>query len=343
MKITSFFRFLAASIIAATVILGAFSCSGNDDEIIKSSEKKILEFSIEAIDATINEPEKKIEITLPASSDVKKLKPSIKTSSKSTISPSSNSEVDFTNPVIYTVTAEDGSTQTYTVTVYVKKYFYLISKVTTLRNDQEVTRATFEYDEKNRLKQYNTYEDSSFESYDFEYNSNGELTKFIVTFSTGEEKVYDLNYKDATTIEASYVEDGVDRIDIFKLNENGLVVRHYEDIDGENAWIDFEYDSKGNVLKTIDDDGGYAIYTYDDKNGMMKDVTLPQWLTFYITGMMKTPNNFTSLTYYEADGTIDYDIQTLTYTYDDAGYPVSCVYDSEEGLNFGIEYKILEE
>ena len=45
------------------------------------------------------------------------MSPTIIISEKATISPSDNIAQDFTNPVVYTVKAEDGSTTTYIVTV----------------------------------------------------------------------------------------------------------------------------------------------------------------------------------------------------------------------------------
>ena len=61
-----------------------------------------------------------IAITLPAGTDVTKLKPTITISKDATVSPKSGTQKDFTNPVQYVVTAEDGTTKkTYTVIVTV--------------------------------------------------------------------------------------------------------------------------------------------------------------------------------------------------------------------------------
>ena len=66
---------------------------------------------------TVNEGAKTIAVTVPFGTDVTSLTPSI-THTGASVSPSGAQ--DFTNPVTYTVTAADSSTQTYTVTVTIQ-------------------------------------------------------------------------------------------------------------------------------------------------------------------------------------------------------------------------------
>lgn len=85
----------------------------------KSTEKQILSFefiSLE-IEATIDEEAKTITATVPFNTNLVGLTPSIVISEKATIIPSSDIAVDFTDPVPYTVTAEDGTQVVYWVTV----------------------------------------------------------------------------------------------------------------------------------------------------------------------------------------------------------------------------------
>lgn len=88
---------------------------------IKLSVKDITEFSFldfsPAIVADINNTTKTIVATVPSSADLSKLKPTIKVSDKATVSPSSGIVTNFSNPVKFTVTAEDATTQIYTVTI----------------------------------------------------------------------------------------------------------------------------------------------------------------------------------------------------------------------------------
>ena len=78
----------------------------------------ITSFKIGDVSGTISGTD--IAITLPAGTDVTQLKPTITVSKDATVSPKSGTKKDFTDPVQYVVTAEDGTTKkTYTVTVTV--------------------------------------------------------------------------------------------------------------------------------------------------------------------------------------------------------------------------------
>jgi LPXTG-motif cell wall-anchored protein len=79
-----------------------------------SSTKDITSFVIDGIDGTINGTD--IDVTVPYGTDVTNLEPAI---SHNGVSISLNGPQDFTNPVSYTVTAEDATTQVYTVKVTV--------------------------------------------------------------------------------------------------------------------------------------------------------------------------------------------------------------------------------
>lgn len=100
-----------------------FQC--DDEETPKSSAKEVLTFNFDSttpsVSGVINKEQKKIELVVPAETSVTALAPTIEISEKATISPASGVAQDFTSPVTYTVTAEDGSTATYTVTVSIAK------------------------------------------------------------------------------------------------------------------------------------------------------------------------------------------------------------------------------
>ena len=101
------------------ILLIATATACDDDT--QSSIKEIRAFSVNAIEATIDQTNKTVRLTLPKGSDLKKIKPTIKVSPKSSVSPNSDMELDFTNPVKYIVTAEDGSQQEYLVTITTAK------------------------------------------------------------------------------------------------------------------------------------------------------------------------------------------------------------------------------
>lgn len=87
----------------------------------ESSEKKILSFKFvsPAVEATITENAKTIVAAVPFGTDVTALAPVIIVSEKASVSPASGLPQNFTTPVTYIVTAEDGSQAVYTVTVTV--------------------------------------------------------------------------------------------------------------------------------------------------------------------------------------------------------------------------------
>ena len=98
------------------------SCSQKvPDALIKLSNKNIISFSFDNFNpkviAKIDSVNNKITATLPVGSDLTKLSPFIMVSEKATVNPSSGTVQDFTQPVKYTITAEDGSTKFYEVKI----------------------------------------------------------------------------------------------------------------------------------------------------------------------------------------------------------------------------------
>ncbi|MGH1384746.1 DUF5018 domain-containing protein [Kordia sp.] len=106
--------------IYALLVLVLVSCENEPAPIITlSSEKAILSFSIDSMDASINQTDKTITLVLPSGTDITAAAPLITISDNATISPDSGVAQDFSGPVLYTVTAQDMSTVTYTVNVTV--------------------------------------------------------------------------------------------------------------------------------------------------------------------------------------------------------------------------------
>lgn len=111
-------------IIVLTIM--SFSCSKDDiiQEPAKSSAKQITSFVFKArentsiaqdVTAVINETNKTISATVVNGTDIKSLTPSIVVSDKASADQSGTK--DFSSPVNYTITAEDGTSATYKVTV----------------------------------------------------------------------------------------------------------------------------------------------------------------------------------------------------------------------------------
>ena len=87
----------------------------------KNSINSILTFSLAAQTgvAVIDDEDKTVDIEVLYGTNVTELIPAITTSRLSTVDPASLEETDFTAPVTYTVTAEDGTEEDWTVTVAV--------------------------------------------------------------------------------------------------------------------------------------------------------------------------------------------------------------------------------
>jgi len=110
-----------AIIIACLATTTAFLSCGKE-----SSDKQITAFSFTTPPAVgvINEEDKTIVVELPFGIDLTTLVPTITVSNGAMVSPTSGTPQNFTNPVIYTVTAEDGSTAEYIVTIEQSGYGY---------------------------------------------------------------------------------------------------------------------------------------------------------------------------------------------------------------------------
>jgi hypothetical protein len=116
--------------LAALAAVALSACLGMSDETMHtppkgSSTKDLTSFVLKAADntglsadiaATIGATS--VTLTVPHGVDLTKLKATVADTGAS-LSPSSGTAQDFTNPVNYTVTAEDGSSKTYGVTITV--------------------------------------------------------------------------------------------------------------------------------------------------------------------------------------------------------------------------------
>lgn len=110
-------KFLLVAVL--TLASGFSSCSSDDDDVVKSSEKAITQFKAGQVVGTIDEKAKTIDMLFPFGSDLTKIKPEVSISKHASVNPKSGTEVNLSKPVEYVVTAEDGTTSKYTVTAKV--------------------------------------------------------------------------------------------------------------------------------------------------------------------------------------------------------------------------------
>ena len=121
------------------------SSDATSDTISSSDAKSITSFLLEAsenstlssdIIGTINETEKTVQLLIPWGNSVTNLIPLIEFSGVS-IDPASGIATDYTNPVTYTVTAENGSTQDYIATASSSVPFNAASGISFTDGDQD--------------------------------------------------------------------------------------------------------------------------------------------------------------------------------------------------------------
>jgi uncharacterized delta-60 repeat protein len=117
-------------LLAAVLLMVMTGCGGGgDSSSAPSSAKAITAFSLNGIDGTINEAGKTIAVMMPPdTTDVTALVATFTTTGASIkvlsiVQTSGTTPNDFTNPVVYTVTAADATKQDYTVTVTVSSSF----------------------------------------------------------------------------------------------------------------------------------------------------------------------------------------------------------------------------
>ncbi|MEM9361956.1 MAG: hypothetical protein AAGA43_04930 [Bacteroidota bacterium] len=111
------------------VLFSLTSCS-DDDQVQLNQENQILTFSFLSedndeitvdVNGVIDQDNKTVRIELPQKINISGLKPTITISESASISPNNQVVVDFSNPVVYKVEAENGSIQDYQVIVSLPK------------------------------------------------------------------------------------------------------------------------------------------------------------------------------------------------------------------------------
>lgn len=119
-------------ILALVLVVGGVFLSSCQKEEPLSSKKEVLSFIFEAsknaeLDHNILGviSGTSITATVPFGTDVSILIPSIEVSPKAQLTPASAGAIDFSSPVSFTVTAEDGSTKEFTAAVPVEPAPYI--------------------------------------------------------------------------------------------------------------------------------------------------------------------------------------------------------------------------
>ncbi|MBT1707833.1 hypothetical protein KK062_06360 [Fulvivirgaceae bacterium PWU5] len=323
-------RLLCYAILAAVAAV-SMQCSDDDDTPPtdpESSEKNITSFKFLGltpnVTATINATTKTIAATVPAGTVVTALVPTIEISEDASISPASGAAQNFTNPVTYTVTAEDDSQQTYTVTVTVEEAELVCYPTELPGANSFMNYITYNTD--NTVATV-TYIQETFPEIRTEYEyTDGKLSR-VDTFSDDELIEYTLYTYATGTITVTYHPDETDfeaaRYVIFYLDGERVTGYgdHSVEQDGarqDSAVFTYTNDNITHIDLYADSDEVQFTYDieYDDKPNPHAQVGLGNWEFDVFYGQSFNKNNFTQLTFNE-------DTQVVTYTYNEDGLPLT--------------------
>lgn len=158
----------------------------------------------------------------------------------------------------------------------------------------------------------------------FLYDNQGRLSSTVrggntVTFAYADNKVFCVDSSNGKTYS----------LDTLELGSKGELLREY----GTGRSCTYEYDASGNIIKAEYNKGtsnaSTEVMTYDNKNGVFKDVNLPQWYCVYDNFF---PYNIINnlITFKENDDKE----QKSIIDYNEAGYPVKIVNDGVYNITY---------
>ncbi|MEM9075547.1 MAG: DUF5018 domain-containing protein [Bacteroidota bacterium] len=130
--------------VAISIIL---LCACSDDTSDEQQERRsnannIIGFEVLGISAKINQQENVISVIVLDDTDLTTITPTIIISESASVSPASGVTQDFSNTLQYTVTAEDGTTQSYAVTINTLTFAFTIES-----KSYELIRRELDWDE----------------------------------------------------------------------------------------------------------------------------------------------------------------------------------------------------
>ncbi|WP_420147354.1 DUF5018 domain-containing protein [Spirosoma sp.] len=241
----------------------------------KSSAKDILGFEFSTLNpvvkAVIEATAKTIAATVPANIDLTKLAPSISLPPKATISPGSGVAQDFSKVVTYTVTAEDGSTQAYAVTVSKMPATSSVCRVVAIVGTSNTggSKSTYQFDSQNRLSQIkieNTNAGGAVLSSNttvYTYNADGFVTRSVRSYWYATPA--NSNTKELTT-NYTYQNGRMVKNELITTTVGGAI---------SSSTTQYEYDVQGNVSKRITSSGSLQ-ETTTFANGAVTAITSNQ-------------------------------------------------------------------
>jgi hypothetical protein len=230
---------------------------------IRLALAEITAFNFDSLEAevSVDSAAKTVTVSVPYGTDVTNLVPAITVSPGATIDPASGEAQNFTNPVLYTVTAANGSTQVYEVTVNVQEQnsILLAGTVTVVKPDSLVLTGitVTAYKEAGRTTVIGTAALSPpSEAWDMEFpvSSLAESgTAWFRVSATGGTNSYTVDAGDSGVIP----ESGITDLDL-ALRIYGITIDPA--IAGGSVIADKSYETAGNTIGlTVEPDDGYIL------------------------------------------------------------------------------------
>ena len=152
--------------------------------IFKSNEKEILGdpeiVGVIGVQSSFDRTTKVVELTVPASTDIKALKLRIKISAKASISPDPSQSHDYSSPIVFTVTAEDNSRQDYTIRIVKNSTPDKMCRISRIASDNDKQYFNFRYDQLSRVVEMELFDEFLPMGKDpikiaFKYNTTGDV------------------------------------------------------------------------------------------------------------------------------------------------------------------------
>lgn len=193
--------------------------------------------------------------------------------------------------------------------------------------DSDGELQTFSYDSQKRLTE-SKYTDTDGDTYTqtYSYSANGDLVAVVEVEKYKDFEGKDVTYTSSSTFE--YKNDTIIETKLSSSSDNSSVYTYIYKYILKNGLVSkkisqwetttYEYDQAGNIIK--EQEGTWtSVYTYDEKNGVMKNVNMPKWyksMNFPYVAV----NNVIKEVYTSSSSTSEY---IYSYTYNNAGYPIT--------------------
>lgn len=197
--------------------------------------------------------------------------------------------------------------------------------------DKNATIIDYEYDNNNRpvtIKRKWPRAGEGCFTKTISYDTEGRIVKLTHIHTTPENNYISTYTYNGSQITVKY--DNSAQSFTIEVNESGQILKRDQlDVDGNVVYSeDFVYDDNGNIKNKNTSYLNYRSYTYDDKNGIFKNVNIPQWfLATQLSELYMFNNNVVDESVKYSNGEIEKRLLVdsgfkIVYTYNENGYPI---------------------